>query len=591
MKCARCGNEMSNDALFCGRCGAPVAQKSSEQPNASPTGGKEPDSPAVSENAGRLKFELHGLADDLAHFGLGPVLNDAISVLAAGPNLNGHLTVVMGEKFRGKTTVVNRLLRAPVLPTGRQGLASPVKIRAGQTWRALHSEKDPVEAASGFPFPSPHGDNPSGTKAFSLAEGPAEILKHTTLIDTPGLNDTDANFDEVVIRDCIRADLILICVSAIQLLSENERRTIRNRLLPVAGGEILLTVTFTDRVESVEDRAELQLRLSRFLERNASGRLKCIVLHGSADAQVPAVVLERAILDAAAAWAPRHEAAWAGKVGLLLKTLESAVTEFSETHAPPSEQESKEALQDLLNILTHETELALHETEAHLKSSLSTLRNALPERLKKLSPEAMQHEGLSQLIGEIQAAGKEAGEFFLQHLENALTTDVPAALQIGASGVSKTAAGHLSGKMNVAHPDVQLHASRPRDLKVLALTGVGAFMLLSAGSMAPFIGGALAIFGAHRMWKTNDQKFAEKLRKDAASTIRDWLSEVETELLAQLRSATGLVHTALCERLTLLAVPATPGSPGAAPVTSKKGLLTRIQSCREACQKIEGKKP
>ena len=83
------------------------------------------------------------------------------------------------------------------------------------------------------------------------------------------MNDADEDFDAIVLREAMRADLLIVCLSAVQTLSETERILIQKRLIPVTAAELTLAVSHMDRLETPEDSPEIQRRIGRFIERSA----------------------------------------------------------------------------------------------------------------------------------------------------------------------------------------------------------------------------------------------------------------------------------------------------------------------------------
>jgi hypothetical protein len=89
-------------------------------------------------------------------------------------------------------------------------------------------------------------------------------IAHVELRDTPPLNDPENRYDEQVMAVAVQADALLVVVSATQLLSERERELIREKLVPAAGDRLALVVTHMDLVEEDEDRTFLLNRVRRF---------------------------------------------------------------------------------------------------------------------------------------------------------------------------------------------------------------------------------------------------------------------------------------------------------------------------------------
>jgi GTPase SAR1 family protein len=171
-----------------------------------------------------------------------------------------HFSVaVVGETSRGKSTLVNRLLGAEVVPVG------PLPTTAVLT-RVLYA-----------PEPSLSGIRPDGTRETLKAAPetwqnvlsgdaepvwsalqcgvPHEWLRDTglQLFDTPGAGDLSAERIEEVIDTIAVCDATLITISATMALSLTERAFIEQHILARNVPRILAVLTHLDEVRA-EDR-------------------------------------------------------------------------------------------------------------------------------------------------------------------------------------------------------------------------------------------------------------------------------------------------------------------------------------------------
>jgi GTPase Era involved in 16S rRNA processing len=165
---------------------------------------------------------------------------------------------VIGEFNSGKTSLINALLGAPVLPTSfiahtayptvvgyatRPSLAAEVagRRRVAIAWERLD------EAA------------PPGTCRLHVGM-PLARLKALKVVDTPGLGRLEAGGDGHTLQACRGADAVIWCTPAVQAWKASEERawlTLPERLRQRG----VLAVTFLDAVGSPGDVIRVMARL------------------------------------------------------------------------------------------------------------------------------------------------------------------------------------------------------------------------------------------------------------------------------------------------------------------------------------------
>lgn len=548
MKCLQCGHDMSDGARFCGKCGM-VVEKHSEVSRSC-----EVSDPGVRQ----LSERLTALARALQESGTPAFITNALETLAAGPNAAGHLTAVVGEKGRGKTTLVNRLLGVQVLPTGRQGYRSAVALRNAPSWQTVGAEGNAMPAT----LPIPPG------LAIASVDGPPAILKHTTLLDTPPLNEVDINFEERVVAELVHADAFLVCVSATQLLSQNERDLIRRRLLPLLGGDGALVVTHTDRLETAEDRQDIEARTRRF----AGQRLAAFFLSPGQEGTPEDLV--RFIEDSARNRSKTQATIWRRKVSALLRGIEQELAEAppAEEPATPAAPAREERIHEFQRILESEHSLALAESESTLRQRMGALRIGLSERVAHWTPEYAQNEGISEVTADVQTALREAVQLYVSSLEQSLTSAVPRSIQLAAEHVG-TIAPALAGSAGCSEPEVA-KTERKKDLRVpiLAVAGVG--LLFVSSAVAP-VAAVAALFMSHQLRRERDEAFDRRVRSDAMEALSSWIAEAEPELIQQLRQAVRPVVDGLMTRVESVVESAAPARKSLSP----RELLSLTREC------------
>ena len=586
MKCGNCGNDLGMEARFCGRCGtrlspsapAAIGKGSNDEPGAAqlppptslePQRGEDSD-PAISG----LLTSLRQLLLELSHTGLDRILLDALSVLALGPSTGQGTVVIVGEKSRGKTTVVNRLLGVDALPVGAAGLPKPVLVRPGDSWKALAGVESRIVAAG---LPLQFGD----ASGVTTVEGPSPILRQVNILDTPGLNDSDEDFDQIVVRAALQADAVVVVLATHQLLSETERRLIRQRLLPIAGTEMALAVSFLDRVESEDDLLELQRRVSRFMEKCRSPSLRAFFIPPSTGTGSSALDLETQLLEIAGRARARRTQIWKSRVARILEAIDTSVENVPQ-EGPDATATTQDTVGKLLKLVASEHDLALMEATALLRSRFAALRLSTPDRLSRLSPETIQHEAIAEFLGGVQAISKEVALSYLETIERQLGAGGTGTVQAAAKGLKEHAGTQLASTMVPSPAEASMPPRRAPDKGVALISAAGAVaVLLSGGAALPLIGGALSLVAASRLRASRNEEFERQLRGDASVVVGKWLGTVEEELVGQLKASTATLHEALRERISATSISPVPISPAAKVDTA--ALRMRLKECLTAC--------
>jgi small GTP-binding protein len=170
-----------------------------------------------------------------------------------------HL-VVLGEFNHGKTTFVNALLGAPVLPTG-------VTPTTAVIHHVVHGERPGARAvadgghAQGLPVEQVADYVVGGRAAadevrYLEIDYPAAILDGgVVLVDTPGVNDLNSTRAEITYSYLPRADAILFLLDAGQILKESERSFIASKLLSQSKDKVIFVINKIDLLDD-EEREE-----------------------------------------------------------------------------------------------------------------------------------------------------------------------------------------------------------------------------------------------------------------------------------------------------------------------------------------------
>ena len=519
----------------------------------------------------------------------------ALDTLAHGPDAEAsHVTAVVGEKGRGKTSLVNRLLCANVLPTARNGYENPLRLRWADTWMIVDASDG--KADTEIPIPSrqrsvdsddsAHEEDCAGAVVLPsdppivAVHGPSRVLKFTTLLDTPALNDVALDYEERVVAELVHADCFLICLSASQMLSQNERETIRHRLLPFLGGDGALVVTHMDLLddESVtdDDRHSIRSRADRF---GVATKLPVFFLPSDRAATPSSLV------DFVEVSAKRHlhdrTSLWRRKVAVLLGGIERSLVDIVDAELDgqstlATQPSNQERLRELAGLVDSEHSLALSEAESTLRQSLASIRMGLRDLTATWTPDYAQGEGLSMVAAEAQRALADAIRRYLDALQQSLTASVPRSVKLAAEKISRMAqdvgsacvrTGAGPGKLNVAQP--------PKSVVPMVLAAT-AFLALAVYPPAFLVAAASAAAISHIQRRTREEAFVRNVRSSAADTLSRWLAEDEPRLVEQLCEAVKPVRAALHARIeeAVMAIP-----PPSVRVPQHAVVLEKTRAC------------
>ncbi|GAC1582155.1 MAG: hypothetical protein NVS3B20_12840 [Polyangiales bacterium] len=184
-----------------------------------------------------------------------------------------HL-VVVGEFNHGKTTFVNALLGASVVPPGvtpttatipQEKYGSEPKARVVKVGGA--SQEIPFEAVRSFIVGG------EGGRAEDVAhldvEYPAALLQERiVLVDTPGVNDLSLQRADITYSYIPQSDAVLFLLDAGQILKESERAFLQDKIIGQSRDKIIFVITKWDILtagEQEEAMAYARLHLAKLV--------------------------------------------------------------------------------------------------------------------------------------------------------------------------------------------------------------------------------------------------------------------------------------------------------------------------------------
>jgi small GTP-binding protein len=144
--------------------------------------------------------------------------------------------VVLGEFNHGKSTFVNALCGAPILPAGITPTTATINHlvyadKPKATAYLIDDSTKKVDVKALGDWVTIEGKEASHVKYVEIG-WPAEILKDkVTLVDTPGVNDINEQRAEITYSYIPRADACLFLLDGAQVLKQSERAFLEQRIL------------------------------------------------------------------------------------------------------------------------------------------------------------------------------------------------------------------------------------------------------------------------------------------------------------------------------------------------------------------------
>lgn len=169
--------------------------------------------------------------------------------------------VICGSFKRGKSTLINALVGEEVVPTD----VTTETITLNRVCYGEHSNALIMENGKRMILTDDQlHRNELETVLESLSGNtyqleirrPIEILKKINIIDTPGLDDSLKNFDEMVTEALVQADAVVYVFSSSYPLSMQEQLFLKTSILPQKHTDLFLVSNYTDvlRNEKEYDR-------------------------------------------------------------------------------------------------------------------------------------------------------------------------------------------------------------------------------------------------------------------------------------------------------------------------------------------------
>ncbi len=167
-----------------------------------------------------------------------------------------HL-VVLGEFNHGKSTFVNALLGADILPTGITPTTASINhvvYAANPTARVVltSGESKYLEPTQLKEWVTVAGGHAAEVAYVELGYPSPLLQNHVVLVDTPGVNDLNEQRAEVTYGYVPRADAVVFLLDAGQALKDSEREFLRSRVLESARDRLIFVLGKMDMLSPDE---------------------------------------------------------------------------------------------------------------------------------------------------------------------------------------------------------------------------------------------------------------------------------------------------------------------------------------------------
>jgi small GTP-binding protein len=233
---------------------------------------------AAPEGLDARKAAIRGVLADLAALagraGLPFIERDLRDTRLPKLDAERFTVVVLGEFNHGKSTFINALLGAPVLPTGitpttavlahvihgahagatlvgEDGARKTIPVGALADWltvegAAKQAIKDGNKDGQGTPATA------TAFHHIELTQPVALLENQLTIVDTPGVNDINEQRAEITYGYLPRADAAVFLLDATQILTASERQFLEERILRSTRDRLLFVVAKTDLLDAAE---------------------------------------------------------------------------------------------------------------------------------------------------------------------------------------------------------------------------------------------------------------------------------------------------------------------------------------------------
>lgn len=441
--------------------------------------------------------------------------------------------VVLGEFNHGKSTFVNALLGADVLPTGITPTTAAINhVIWSETPRARATmssgETMDLPSASLADWVTVAG---SHTKDVTFVEVgyPADVLRENiTLVDTPGVNDLNEARAEITYGYVPRADAVIFLLDASQALKDSEREFLashvlagsRDRMVFVLGKSDLLNDQERDTVidyvrkglaKLLPEPVVFPVSARRWLagEREASG-MPALVTYLDRFLDTDRV---RVLLDNAAVDAVRTAAYLEQNLGVKLHAFDIDLAELEARIRAVRNQlnTSKRTLDDLHTRIGAEAKAIKTQVRLDLESFTRTFIEVLPDQIEAVDADDIK----TYLPGFIEDKFREFAELEGHKLASLLEHLAEEVIAVTNENIDAVSAA-LADRIGPAETQVDIEVdSFKYDVGVYAMGALGTTLFLFVNTLA----GGLLTLAAPILAIVLKSKVAGDIRQQAKERV------------------------------------------------------------------------
>ncbi|HEY8144846.1 MAG TPA: dynamin family protein [Kofleriaceae bacterium] len=418
-----------------------------------------------------------------------------------------HL-VVLGEFNHGKSTFVNALLGAAVLPTGITPTTATINRVAYSAAPAARAVLHSGEMVKLSPSELEEWVTVEGGRAAEVSHVevgyPADMLKgNVVLVDTPGVNDLNEQRAEVTYGYVPRADAVIFLLDSGQALKDSEREFLASHVLEGTRDRLIFVLGKVDLLgpgERTAVEAYVRKGLAKLVPDPVLYPLSArLFLEGKKEDSGFAPLLEylagflekdraRVLLDNAAADAARASAYLEQNLGLKLHACQLDLDELEKRVASVRAQldSSKRKLDELHGRIKAEGHAIKAQARLDLDGFARAFVGALPEQIDAVDANDVKRY-LGSFIEEkfrefAELEGAKVGALLEQ-----LAEDVIAVTNENAAEAAQALASRLGPADTAVEIDVD---SFKYDVGVYAVGALGTTMLFFVNALA---GGLLTL--------------------------------------------------------------------------------------------------